>query len=176
MKYQRKTKPATWTKVHPKIAPSKAPKRIRESKAHASARRRYNARVKVWLTFPENKYCQVAKRIWKTEILADQVHHRFGRRGKLLMWEPGWTAVSGAGQAWIHSNIEVARRHQLYAPEGAWENYERAVAVLADDEGVHCRANRDGDCYWRRCPQIRDNEPVKSGRHCPLDIQLEDGE
>ena len=29
--------------------------------------------------------------------------------------------------------------------------------------------NSDGDCYWPGCPQIRDGEPEKSGRHCPLD-------
>jgi hypothetical protein len=32
-----------------------------------------------------------------------------------------------------------------------------------------CHAGRDGECNWDRCPQNRDNEPAKSGRHCPLD-------
>jgi hypothetical protein len=32
-----------------------------------------------------------------------------------------------------------------------------------------CRANRDGDCDWKDCPQHRDGEPAKTGRHCPLD-------
>lgn len=32
-----------------------------------------------------------------------------------------------------------------------------------------CHAARDGDCAWQKCPQIRDSEPCKSGRHCPLD-------
>jgi hypothetical protein len=36
------------------------------------------------------------------------------------------------------------------------------------DEG-HCMANRDGDCDWSGCPQIRDGEPRKTGRHCPRD-------
>ena len=37
-----------------------------------------------------------------------------------------------------------------------------------------CAADRDGDCSHSQCPQLRDGEPVKSGRHCPLDVQEED--
>lgn len=32
-----------------------------------------------------------------------------------------------------------------------------------------CQADADGECHWEGCPQIRDAEPVKTGRHCPLD-------
>lgn len=32
-----------------------------------------------------------------------------------------------------------------------------------------CHADRDGDCVWSGCPQLRDGEPQKTGRHCPLD-------
>ena len=32
-----------------------------------------------------------------------------------------------------------------------------------------CHAHKDGDCFAPTCPQIRDGEPVKSRRHCPLD-------
>jgi hypothetical protein len=35
--------------------------------------------------------------------------------------------------------------------------------------GEHCHSASDGECDDRRCPQIRDGEPAKSGRHCPLD-------
>jgi len=41
-----------------------------------------------------------------------------------------------------------------------------------EEKKEHCRAagrNSDGDCYWENCPQLRDGEPEKSGRHCPLD-------
>lgn len=31
-----------------------------------------------------------------------------------------------------------------------------------------CRAGSDGECYWRYCPQLRDGEPEKTGRDCPL--------
>lgn len=33
----------------------------------------------------------------------------------------------------------------------------------------HCAAARDGDCIHALCPQLRDGEPHKTGRHCPLD-------
>lgn len=33
----------------------------------------------------------------------------------------------------------------------------------------YCHGGRDGECNWKRCPQIRDNEPETTGRHCPLD-------
>jgi hypothetical protein len=37
-----------------------------------------------------------------------------------------------------------------------------------------CHAARDGECSWAKCPQIKDGEPAKSGRHCPHDNQDED--
>lgn len=33
---------------------------------------------------------------------------------------------------------------------------------------THCASNRDGDCFHKDCPQLRDNEPKASGRSCPL--------
>lgn len=33
-----------------------------------------------------------------------------------------------------------------------------------------CHAAKDGDCMWKKCPQIRDDEPRATGRHCPLDL------
>jgi hypothetical protein len=32
-----------------------------------------------------------------------------------------------------------------------------------------CQSGQDGECSWNRCPQERDGEPTKTGRHCPLD-------
>ena len=42
-----------------------------------------------------------------------------------------------------------------------------------------CRGTRDGDCQHEPgfiCPQLRDNEPYATGRHCPLDIDTEEGD
>lgn len=38
----------------------------------------------------------------------------------------------------------------------------------------HCVSGRDGECNHHLCPQLADGEPVKSGRHCPLDNRDED--
>jgi hypothetical protein len=43
--------------------------------------------------------------------------------------------------------------------------------VTQNAEYVRCHAGQDGDCYWPECPQVRDGEPVASGRHCPLDVR-----
>lgn len=40
-------------------------------------------------------------------------------------------------------------------------------------EVERCHANRDGDCSHKNCPQLRDGEPEKSGRHCPIDTWSE---
>lgn len=39
---------------------------------------------------------------------------------------------------------------------------------------ARCAANRDGECGHAECPQLRDGEPAKSGRHCPLDHDQEE--
>lgn len=44
------------------------------------------------------------------------------------------------------------------------------------DSGEGCHSGRDGDCSWKKCPQLRDNEPEQGNRHCPLDRHLKDEE
>jgi hypothetical protein len=36
-------------------------------------------------------------------------------------------------------------------------------------EEQDCHSQKDGDCNWNFCPQNKDGEPEKTGRHCPLD-------
>lgn len=47
-------------------------------------------------------------------------------------------------------------------------NYHELIKRNPKISGKMCQAHCDGDCYWEHCPQIADNEPEKSGRHCPL--------
>lgn len=42
--------------------------------------------------------------------------------------------------------------------------------------GEYCHSHRDGDCFHESCPQNRDGEPMKTGRHCPLDWRSPDDE
>lgn len=62
------------------------------------------------------------------------------------------------------------------------EAIDAAMPTAADQKGkasiaqtekplTGCAANRDGECFHSQCPQLRDGEPMKSGRHCPLDTQ-----
>jgi hypothetical protein len=39
---------------------------------------------------------------------------------------------------------------------------------------TRCAASRDGECAHAQCPQLRDGEPAKTGRHCPIDNCGED--
>lgn len=41
---------------------------------------------------------------------------------------------------------------------------------------TRCQADSDDECDYSECPQLRDNEPRATGRHCPLDkCEDEDG-
>ncbi len=40
--------------------------------------------------------------------------------------------------------------------------------------GQYCHAQKDGNCIWGHCPQLRDREPEKTGRHCPIDLHCEE--
>lgn len=40
---------------------------------------------------------------------------------------------------------------------------------------TRCQADDDDHCVHKDCPQIRDGEPERSGRHCPLDKDPTDG-
>lgn len=43
-------------------------------------------------------------------------------------------------------------------------------------EPVRCQAGNDGDCTWDHCPQLRDKEPVNTGRSCPLSVAFPNDE
>lgn len=48
----------------------------------------------------------------------------------------------------------------------------KPISPAADrwDGYDHCQSARDGECIWKRCPQLLEGEPEKTGRHCPLDV------
>ena len=57
-----------------------------------------------------------------------------------------------------------AAYEQLFAtPEPRYDAQGRRITL--------CQADDDGDCTWAECPQRRDGEPRKTGRHCPLDSE-----
>jgi protein gp37 len=49
-------------------------------------------------------------------------------------------------------------------------SYEPALGLVDFQRWIElCHAASDGECSAKSCPQIRDGEPGRSGRHCPLD-------
>lgn len=74
----------------------------------------YRRLSRAWI---QGKKCAVFPAEWAT-----QCHHIFGRRGKLLLWEHGWMAVSARGHEWINSNPARAREKGFLAPVGKYND------------------------------------------------------
>lgn len=54
-----------------------------------------------------------------------------------------------------------------------WTPEKRASVKLEGTSNLRlsrCAASSDGDCSHPKCPQLRDGEPARSGRHCPADL------
>jgi len=55
------------------------------------------------------------------------------------------------------------------------EYVDRHPQYRTEDGSVQsCRAGRDGECTWDKCPQSKDDEPSSTGRDCPLPHWTED--
>lgn len=72
--------------------------------------------------------------------------------------------------------IETARRpgrlgdvDAVCARDGCYRYGDQVPLWHVHEAGrVSCHSGLDGDCTWDYCPQLRDGEPVNSGRDCPL--------
>lgn len=69
-------------------------------------------------------------------------------------------------RAWLlrQADVDPYLRQALEAADSPLPTASRSPSPLR-----HCAAARDGECLHGQCPQNRDAEPAKSGRHCPLD-------
>ena len=56
------------------------------------------------------------------------LHHFYGRTGRLLMWTPGFRCVCAKCHDLIHRNPSEAKTLGLIGPLGTWNDYNRAVA------------------------------------------------
>ena len=95
----------------------------------------------------------------------------------------GATEAEAVGAAWAAFKAHLGRdlddaertladaRHAHRAAEARCDRARDALGAVrdAEDDGTSpfCHADRDGDCGWRFCPQLRDGEPARSGRSCP---------
>lgn len=67
---------------------------------------------------------------------------------------------------------EYASRRFWMDPEFAGDLRAALRKAAYDPDHLNpCHAEQDGDCFWRECPQLKDGEPNKSNRHCPLDTE-----
>lgn len=46
---------------------------------------------------------------------------------------------------------------------------EHPSATTWESPVSSCHASSDGECSWIHCPQLQNDEPASTGRHCPLD-------
>ena len=83
-----------------------------------------------------------------------------------------WIAGTGLLLAFftIYGAVHVFKFMKLIAKIVKKAFYKTYIPA---NEAHHCHAGCDGECTWEHCPQIRDGEPEKSGRHCPLDYDRE---
>ena len=89
----------------------------------------YRVRRKTWLK--EHPVCEACPKLFGLAAVVDKgphaseaVHHKRGRRGKLLLDERHWLAVCDHSHDFIHHNIAIARAADLIAQPGQWEKWE----------------------------------------------------
>ena len=86
---------------------SRTPQRARDEA-------KYRARVKVWIVGKKCVICQSPSVV---------CHHKRGRRGVLLLYEPLWVPVCNSCHDWIHDRKPgFARQLGLLAPIGQCNN------------------------------------------------------
>lgn len=104
----------------------KPKKRIRSrTTKRAKEERLYKKRADVWLQSPEHRYCEVMLAMGLPAKPSEEVHHRFGRRGKLLLDERYWHAVSRPGHDFLHANPCKARMLGLLCLKGCFNSQPR---------------------------------------------------
>ncbi len=143
--YRPKTRKAPWTLAKPKDAPKPVKWTSRQSDRMKREKPIYLMRSRAFLKAERKagKRCPVVTAIESLRNgfkyghpISDRItecHHRAGRQGKLFLAEQFWMGVSRIGHRFIHSNIEVARKHGWIVPKGQWNNYQKALLALSSN-------------------------------------------
>jgi hypothetical protein len=113
MTYSRKTRPAPWTRLKPAQDAKPSRRSYRVNKARRTLLKAYKAQRKAFLA--KHPRCEVLP-----NLRSEEINHKFGRTGKLFLWEKGWIAVSRFGHAWIHQNVKAAQELGWLAKQGEW--------------------------------------------------------
>ena len=111
--------------------PAKPRKSLRkQSKARARETALYYAAFPDWVAKPGNAQCAACLLLHKAgEVehiaLTTERHHRLGRNGKLLNWEPGWIPSCRFHREWFHApqNRERAEQWGLIGSRTEFNRY-----------------------------------------------------
>src|SRR4026207_1265651 len=82
-------------------------------------------------------------------------------------WLRGLRSLRAEGSA------DHARLHRAAGPQASGAVFLRGDGgVSFSERGMgKGRSHGDGECFWKDCPQLREGEPEKTGRHCPYDSE-----
>ena len=80
--------------------------------------------------------------------------------------------VKGSVQEQVANMVEdlVEQSLQTGSKQPEWPTIVWHIRAFSPQLNLpRCHAASDGECTWKHCPQLREGEPKKTGRHCPLD-------
>jgi hypothetical protein len=111
-----------------------------------------------------------------------RIYQRGAQNGMLVALDADDLVLSAADRAArVHDvYLSMVRIYETPSDAAQASDTERNVTFGPEGQridkrpGQFCHADDDGDCTWTECPQLRDGEPAKSRRHCPLDVQDEE--
>jgi hypothetical protein len=103
------------------------------TKARAKQRRKYAARVKVWLLGKKcaADYCT---------NMATECHHTHGRVGALLLYEPWWMPVCSGCHRTITMMPKWARYHGYICQQGQWNSPPPKTTETKEEQ---CKRNKN---------------------------------
>lgn len=70
-----------------------------------------------------------------------------------------------------HAAHALSRGPEQKTPAGPFPRLQATIPVISL---TWCASDSDGDCAHSQCPQLRDGEPLKSGRSCPVWKSIQD--
>ncbi|AVX37785.1 hypothetical protein [Yersinia massiliensis] len=97
--------------------------------------------------------------------------------GESEIYGIGWDRSQSAVESALNTPATTQAINEIKA-QGVEEQVSRLegeygelddVCVMVFRDLREFAAARDGECHHKDCPQIRDNEPTATGRHCPID-------
>jgi DNA adenine methylase len=147
----------------------------------------------VWLNFPEpyelHDYEHVGKdfrdrwriekkaRNWVRQLANMPALERYAILGRLNELKELFATTEDPAAALAAAEIARKARRKVRESKPAVTPDPLSSAEPGElFELKRCQAARDGECNDVQCPQLRDGEPAKTGRHCPLDVFCEDYE